>query len=123
LAAPGGDVDLEGGGGEGQLADAGQGLASSQVAALGGGGAPFPMLGAGKEDGTAGGGDVLYHPEYPTLGVGPGGTLVAVWQGDAYETQEPRLFMAMGNPASSATKHGCISMSRGRTLKFGGARG
>ena len=36
LAAAGGDVDLEGGGGAGVFADSGQGFAGAQVAALGG---------------------------------------------------------------------------------------
>jgi len=51
LAAVGGDVDLEGGCGAGEFADAGQGFAGAQVAALDGGEAAFPMVDAGLGNG------------------------------------------------------------------------
>jgi hypothetical protein len=47
LAAVGGDVDLEGGGGAGIFADVGQGFAGAEVAALGGREAALAMDGVG----------------------------------------------------------------------------
>jgi RHS repeat-associated protein/uncharacterized repeat protein (TIGR01451 family) len=49
--------------------------------------------------------DDVYWAQYPTLAAGPGGTLIAVWQGDWNESGEPRLFTATYNPAGSVTKH------------------
>jgi hypothetical protein len=52
LAAVGSDVDLESGGGAGELANAGQGFAGVQVTALGSGKAALPMVDAGFGNGS-----------------------------------------------------------------------